>query len=224
MRRNRLAGALVVLLFAVASCGAPPTPTPSPTPSPTPTPTPVPRLTIGFDATSADLIAQIPSDEVACIRESLGAAYAAFAATPLTDAAGLLASAEVVPCLSADTLAALVVAGLDAQTGGISDESAACIVSIVATFGSGAASLGESQGASLGSMVSLLLCLTEEEASKVFVDLPGTDGAVSLADVRCLSEQADTADMVAAFGRAPDEPLPAVIVDALRVCGVEVTS
>ena len=65
--------------------------------------------------------------EVACIKQELGeAAFELLLDQPVMDE-GPLNVALPIGCLAQETVAAVVVAGLDGAAGGLSDESAACI-------------------------------------------------------------------------------------------------
>ncbi len=140
----------LTLSLALAACGADPTPTPTPTatpvpptatpaPTPTPMPTPTPESEAtmeGFFMTQAttgkDLFDRLSQEENDCLKTQFGEQiYGFMLNTPLLMQGGDPSSAgPLFGCLTTDNAVMFGVAILDAQSGGWSPETRACIVEI----------------------------------------------------------------------------------------------
>ena len=211
----------VLLAGLLAACGGA-----DPTPTPTPTPTPVPRLDVDSAGTLGGLLAQLPANETACLRDTLGEErYAALLGQPARLTFSSLPGADAGGCFSTESFLLLTVAALDLQAGGFSERSAACVQN---AFGSvefiGAGGGADADGVAFGTFTGLLFCLTDEEAGRISVgDALGDDSPVltgmTLQDVRCLAERVDLQRLLKAFEQArTDAPLSREVAAAFVEC------
>ena len=225
--------ALVVLaavaLGVVGACGDDPTPTPAPTP----TPTPSPFMSLPADAVWGDVVGLLAEPEQQCLRDSAGTSFDAQLATPVFGSVGSYLSDIFVPCLPPETVVDLVVANLSHQAGGLSGDSAACIrgtfsnVDLRAVFEATEGSQGEARAA-FGSVLGTLLCLNDDEASRISVSglFDAAEAGLSLQDLRCVVQRVDIAVLLDLFVPAgPDAPPPDLsrtveLLAALQECGV----
>ena len=106
--------AAAVALLLVTACGADPTPTPTPAPTPTPTPTPPPSVTIADGMLVRDLIAQLPPDEVACLRSRVGdPAYDALQQGSIFSGDSVHLEFDLTECFSNETIVRVFIGALD---------------------------------------------------------------------------------------------------------------
>ena len=217
--------AVIVLLLAgvLAACGGA-----DPTPTPTPTPTPVPRLDVAAAETLGGLLAQLPANETACLRDALGAErYAALLGQPPRVSVSGLPGAAAGGCFSGETLLLLTVAGLELEAGGLSERSAACVRNAFGSveFVSGGAG-PEAETAAFGALTGLLFCLTDDEAGRISVGgVLGDDSPVlagmTLQDVRCLAERVDLQRLLEALEQVrAGAPIPRDVAGAFVECRI----
>ena len=134
-----------------------PTPTPTPTPTPMPTPTPTPTFTptavpsppplpvnaatpTGSNPTNSagtwgDLYDSLTPEEQACVRTEVGEERLdEILEQPLSLAALEGESAVVLGCLSGDSAQEAILAGLEAELGGLTEPQRQCLQDLLATF------------------------------------------------------------------------------------------
>ncbi|MCE2469274.1 MAG: hypothetical protein J4F32_01905 [Dehalococcoidia bacterium] len=224
LRTPLRAGTAILLAGLLAACGG----GADPTPTPTPAPMSVPRLDVASAETLGGLMAQLPANETACLRDALGAErYAALLAQPPRLSASGLPDAASGGCFSGETLLLLTVAGLELEAGGLSERSAACVRN---AFGAveftGGDEDADTQAATFGAITGLLFCLTNEEAGRISVGrILGDDSPalanLTLQDARCLAERVDLGRLQEALTQvSAGGPLPREVAGAFVECRV----
>ena len=255
-RRRRVALAAAILSFSVvlvAGCGsdgdpdpepaatpAPavastpaPTPTPTPTPVPTATPAPAPDQSIDefvlTDATTVrDITALLSEPEVACMREAIGeTTFEAIADVPLGQIPGDT-PAFPIECLEPDSAAAISVAFMSREAGGLSAEARSCLVALGRENPAALGLVPPSPDAGIteliGGAVGISLCLSDEEAAALG---GGGDELLPPPSVlRCLEGELGGLDaLLAAFasmaGPAPDPEAALGLLAAAQACGAD---
>ena len=238
--KQRLAALMLValaLMVGLAACDAA-----TPTPTPTPTPVPDPIINLTEDSTFKDFVDLLPAETVSCLVGELGqTAYDQLLSQPIfgdnIDFDGDLPLA----CFDQDAVISLVIAGLAQAAGGLSDATVTCIretfagleVESLAAIASGDISGGAMSDA-LGVGIGLLLCLNDDESSRItagglFGDLGGASAsAISLADLRCVLQVVDISELVGLMdsfqgGSAPDLTTSLSLLTAVNDCGINIT-
>ena len=232
--KQRFAALMLValaLMVGLAACDAA---------TPTPTPVPDPIIDLSEDSTFKDFVDLLPAETVSCLVGELGqATYDQLLSQPVLgddiDFDGDLPLA----CFDQDAVISLVIARLAQAAGGLSDATVTCIretfggldVESLAAMASGDISGGAMSDA-LGVGIGLLLCLNEDEASRItagglFGDLGGAS-AISLADLRCVLQVVDISELVGLMdsfqgGSAPDLSTSLSLLTAVNDCGINIT-
>ncbi|MEX2431482.1 MAG: hypothetical protein WD645_06130 [Dehalococcoidia bacterium] len=214
---------LALAFLLLAACGpvesaAGPSPTPPPTVSPTPEP-PVsaPFLDLAPDATVGDLMERVPESERACVQERIGQEqYEALEDEPaFQEGAQPLALDLPVECFSQESFIGISVAGIARQADGLSGDTVRCIEGTLADVGpalfadegtadGGAAGSGQDpaqQQGMFGAAIGLVLCLTEEEASRIDLGAVIGEGGppLTLQDLRCVMQRVDVDAFISLF-------------------------
>lgn len=257
--RTRLAlaaAALFLLAALTAACGsdespdpepaatataqptATPTPDPTPTPTPEPTATPEPATAASIDdlvltdeTTVRELVSALSETEAACMREAIGeSAFEAIADIPL----GLLpgdAGAFPVQCLEPESAAAISVAFMAQEAGGLSAEARSCLVALGRENPAALGLVPPSPDAGieelLGAAIGISLCLSDEEAAALS---GGGDELLPPPTVlRCMEEELGGLDaLLAAFagmaGAAPDPQAALGLLSAAQACGADLSA
>ena len=217
---------------AVAATPAP-TPTPTPTPAPTATPAPAPDQSaddlVLTDATTVrDLAAVLSEPEVACMREAIGeSTFEAIADVPLGPIPGDTAAFPI-ECLEPDSAAAISVAFMSREAGGLSAEARSCLIALgrenPAALGLVPPSPNAGIAELIGGAVGISLCLSDEEAAALG---GGGDELLPPPSVlRCLEGELGGLDaLLAAFasmaGPAPDPEAALGLLAAAQACGAD---
>ena len=228
-----LGAALLALAAACASPTPTPTPTPSPTPTPTATPTPVPTPT----PTAAmrvsgvvwrDLVGGLSPAEAGCLRDQIGGdAYEALLDQPVFGGETALTDIPL-DCLEQETAVDVIIGQLDAQAGGLSQESETCLRETFTSVEFGM--LGESAvnpsggdlGAVIGPAIGLAYCLSDEEAAAISVaDIIGEP----LFEIICVVERVDIGELFATVvdpdAAEEDADAALALLQALSECGID---
>ena len=185
------------------------------------------------DAVWGDVVGLLTEPEQQCLRDAAGASFDAQLATPVFASVGSYLSDVFVPCLPAETVVDLVIANLSHQAGGLSDDSAACIrgtfanVDLRAVFEATEDLQGESRAA-FGSVLGMLLCLNDDEASRISVSglFDAAEAGLTLQDLRCVIQRVDIAVLLDLFlptgpdAAPPDLSRTVELLAALQECGV----
>lgn len=171
LKKNRLAVAFLALfsitiLAACATSAATPTSTPAPTA--TATPEPVKAITIDPRTDADGFLAALPPSEVDCASIAVGGEDAltklvSFSDDALQDVSDVQLKV-LASCISSDTVRKVVIGQLEIETGGLSDETAACVANH--TDGIDFATLFSGQAVEQETLVSTmqaLFCLSPEE-------------------------------------------------------------
>ena len=235
-------GLLLVLaaltLTLAAACGGdsppptptatlPPTPTPSPTPLPAPTSTPTPAgppaFEVNADTLGRSIIALLTDAEADCIRERLGeAGFQRLLDEPVGIGSG---EDPALPfeCLEKETAAALAVALISAQAGGMRPESEDCIRSLLLSAEGGTtaffAAQSNNDAESTALALNFILCLTDDEAEALAE--PGGFEAFRPSALRCATEHVSVEELARLFEPADGAP-PAISAEMIQVlsdCG-----
>jgi hypothetical protein len=244
--KQRFATLVVValaLMIALAACESSPTPTPAPTatptPSPTPTPVPDPIINLSEDSTFKDFVDLLPAETVSCLVAELGqATFDQISSQPVFgDDIGFDGDLPLA-CFDQDAVISLVIAGLAQAADGLSDGTVVCIretfggldVESLGAIASGDIS-GGAMGDALGVGIGLLLCLNDDEASRItaggiFGDIGGAS-EISLADVRCVLGVVDISELVGLVdsfesGAVPDLSTSLTLLTAFSDCGISI--
>ena len=212
----------VLLAITLAACGGQRA---TPTPPPTPTPTPVPRLDVTGTITIRDLVALIPDRDAECVRlKALGHDYESFLDGELTFDLSSLPSGTAQECFGNETLVLLLVGQFEAEAGGLSDPSVACIRQTLGAVNLAGAGDAAPRDAGFGAAVGLLLCITDDEAERIEVTSVLGDASplltgMTLGDLRCVLESSDLQALSAAFeGFAAGTSPGPEIMNALSAC------
>lgn len=238
MRQLLLVLATLTVVLAAACAGEPaapaptatlpPTPTPTPTSTPTPTATPTPAAAPAFEV-SADtlgrsIVERLTDAETECIREQLGdQAFEDLLDSPVV---GGVAGDATIPyeCLGRETGAALAVAVISAQAGGMRTESEDCLRRLFLSGESGAfdffATQQNNDADSIVFVLNFLLCLTDEEA-EALAEQPGGFEAFRPSALRCATEHVSVEELAGLFETADGAP-PAIspeLIQVLAGCG-----
>ena len=223
----------ITLVALVAACSGS-----DPTPTPTPTPTPSPIFSLPGDASVADFIRALPDDARACTRNAVGEGTSSlFENILLFEGNDFLPESLPLGCFSSDILADIVLAGLSSQTSGLTDESIACIrgtfqtIDIARFITSARGDFDPNDaGDIIGSALTLLLCLTDEEAENIeLAAFSGEADGLSLLDLRCVAERVNINDLLGLFdsidsGGVPNLSTGFEIAAAFQKCGADLLS
>ena len=224
MRGLLLVLAALIIMLA-AACGGEPTPTPTPTPAPTPTPTPTgpPAFEVDADTLGRSIIALLTDAEADCIRERLGEAdFQRLLDEPVAGGSG---EEPALPfeCLEKETGAALAVAVVSAQAGGMRAESEDCIRDLYLSGEGGASAFFASEQSSdvesIALALNFILCLTDDEAEALAE--PGGFEAFRPSALRCATEHVSVEELARLFEPADGAP-PAISAEMIQVlsdCG-----
>ena len=217
----------VLLLVLAAACGG----------SDESTPTPPAFYQLSPDSLGSDMLAQLPSDEQSCIRDSLSSEeFDLFLSAPLDtepDLAGDAFSVEsgsvMLGCLSNDSIVRLFIGGIAMEAGSLSTATVTCMTNTLADIDFQALfadEVGLSSGfdSMVGGMLGMLLCLSDEEAERISVgSFFGSDEeGPTLADIRCITGFVDLDQLGQAFTTiAGAEALTSEMLTALTECGID---
>ena len=227
----------LAVLLACAACDTP-TPTPPHTPTPSPTPVPVdPIVNLDENASFKEFIDLLPADTAACLLGELGqGAYSLILSQSVFSDDFDFDGELPLACFDQGAVISLVIARLGQAAGGLSSDTATCIretfggldVSSLAAITSGDLSGGSIDDA-LGVGIGLLLCLNDDEASRItagglFGDIGGASD-ISVADVRCVLQVVDISELmglVSSFDSraAPDLSTSLSLLNAFNDCGI----
>ena len=251
-RARRCAAAVVLLLaLAIAACGPEPTPTPTPTatpsptptptatptplpPTPTPTPAPLPKVdpgepgefTITESTTGADVMALLSESEIACVGAEIDPEAAqALLGAPLVENLDLL-DAFPIECLATEKAVILSIALLDAQAGGLTDETKACLGALYAEHPAMLSPEAQNSPEAAAFGIEYILCLTDEEADAITGPADGEAMPFKPSDLRCVMEQTGGVEALAPLmgGDSEDPPDPAALfalMAAFGACGID---
>jgi hypothetical protein len=219
-----LAAAMAIVLLIVA-CG---TDEPS---TPTPTPTALPPFVITQDSIGNDIFAQFPASEQQCIRDALGEQDLDQLLTSMADAdvGPPTNSSALVECISKESATRWFTGVIAGQVGGLSSGTVSCVrnilgnVDVLELLAGGA---NEAQRG-IGTLMGMMLCLDDDEAKRMSISglLGGVaEGGMALADLRCVAQYVELAELMAAMGDIAETgelgvPTPQLL-SALAECGV----
>ncbi len=214
-------------------------PTPDPTAAPAPDPTAAPAMMslsdIDETTTGAELIASLSEGEADCLRAAIGdASYEAMQDLTLSESA-MGFDTFPLQCLEPDNAIDLSLAMMSLQPGGLSDDSQACIKDVFAELGVPGETMSETDSLRFG--ITMLLCLTDEEAQAMSGPVPEEDAFLLPSQLRCVSEQTDLENLFIVYqafadladlesSAAPPTPSPemmmavAEIMAAQETCGI----
>ncbi len=185
--------------------------------------------------TGAELIASLSEGEADCLRAAIGdASYEAMQDLTLSESA-MGFDTFPLQCLEPDNAIDLSVAMMSLQAGGLSDDSQACIKDVFAELGVPGETMSETD--SLRSFITMLLCLTDEEAQAMSGPVPEEDALPLPSQLRCVAEQTDLENLFIIYqafadladlesSAAPPTPSPemmmavAEIMAAQETCGI----
>lgn len=248
--RAAAAAALLLLALAVAACGPEPTPTPTPTATPTPTPTPTATptplpptptptpepiskvdpgeqggFTVTESTTGADVMALLSESEIACVGAEIDPEAAqALIGAPLLENLELL-DAFPIQCLATEKAVVLSIALLDAQAGGLSGETKACLGALYAEHPAMLSSEAQNSPEAAAFGIQYILCLTDEEADAITGPADGEAMPFKPSDLRCVIEQTGGMEALAPLmgGDSDTPPDPAALLalmGAFGACGI----
>lgn len=198
---------------------------PTPTSAPTPTPDRILSLQIGSSTTLADLRSLTTEPEWSCL-QSL-APESSLSSTTL----GMTNPLDLMPalgeCLGPSSLPDVLIASLQAASGGLSAESIRCLRgTLTRTNALSMGGFANQSDPGLEGLLGLTLCLSEAESQRI--DLAGgTDRqvAVSLGQFRCAIEQVDLVQILSGSSQATTESfLDKQFVEAFANCGVDIVA
>lgn len=258
VRRCTAAAALLLVLIALAAaCGSDPTPTPTPTPTatatpaptatptplpptptplpptPTPSPTPLTRVDPGEFAitdstTGADVMALLSESEATCVEAEMDQeAVQALLGAPLLENLDLLDSFPI-ECLETGKATVLTIALLDAQAGGLSAGTKACIGALYAENPAMLSSEEVDTPEAVAFGLEYFLCLSDEEAAA----LPGPTNGEAMpfkpSGLRCVVEEAGGVEALAPLmgadsGTPPDPAVLFALMASFNACGIDLT-
>jgi hypothetical protein len=230
----------LVLVLAMAACEtAAPTLAPTPTPTPTSTPAPDPIVNLSEDATFHDFLELLPAEALRCLVDRVGQSkYEQLLGQPVFGDHVAFGAELPLECFNQDTVVSLVIAELSQAAGGLTDATVTCVretfggldVASLAAITSGDIS-GGALSDSLGVGIGLLLCLNDDEASRItaggiFGDV-GEASDISLADLRCVLQAVDIAQLIGMMesldsGTALDLSDSLVLLTAFSDCGISI--
>lgn len=210
--KKRLLALMLVGLTFLITIAACETTTPAPTPTPTSTLIPMvildPIATLDGEATFADFLNFLPPESIRCITDKVGQfSYEQLLSQPLFSETINFDEELPLECLDQDTILSLVIARLAKAAGGLTDMTSICIretfidldVKSLAEITPGDVS-SDILGDALGIGIGMLLCLSDEEAAQItaggILGETGEAGNFSLADLRCLLEVVDVAQII----------------------------
>ncbi len=244
-----LALALSLLAAACGGPGATPVPTATPTATPTPTAPPLaaaPFLDLKANATVGDVLQRLPQKEQNCIKQQLtDAQYQQLVKQPAfesNDSSPFSISVDP-SCLSSKTITGLFVASISQRAGGLSTQTMQCmesainssdLITLLKAQGTTATPAPAQVGDIFGAMAPLLLCLDDQEASRIDLGQAtgGTAPAITLQNLRCLLQRVDVNVLTQFFTMAESQtstPSPqemqqlAQITQAMQACGIQTT-
>lgn len=231
----------LVFALALAACNtATPTPTSTPTPSPTPTPVPDPIVKLGANATYGDVVALLPDSTVSCLKSDLGDQYQALLGRKIFDSSIKLSASNLpLDCFDHDTIVSLMIAALSQAANGLSNQTVTCLQQSFKDMDFSSLkqlATGDMSSASdaLGVGMGMLLCLTDDEASRINAqDLlgPNSDVNLSLKDIRCVIQSVDIRQLTDLVGglsstptATPDMTEMLQLANAFSKCGIDLNS
>ena len=219
--------ALVAATLVFAACGESATPTSDTTDTPAMTS----LSDIDETTTGAELFASLSEGEADCLRAAIGdASYEAMQNLTLSESA-MGFDTFPLQCLEPDSAIDLSVAMMSLQASGLSDESQACIKDVFAGLGVPSETMSEID--SLRSLITMQLCLTDEEAQAL--DTSGGEDPLPLpSQLRCISEQTELENLFIIYqafvdlasSTEPPTPSPEMtmavteIMAAQETCGI----
>ena len=163
-------------------------------------------------------------EERSCIGDEMDeAAYQRVLDQPLVTFISVLGRLDMIlNCLAPENAAELAIVGIGAVTGGIADESAACLRTLYTTTGVSNIPLGPNEDLQDALLyVRFLLCLTDEEA-QTFSQFMATPMEVPPSALRCVDEQIDLEQFLSAMTGDLSQ-LPPQVMQVLERCNINLT-